>query len=1090
LDDSAAPLIQPIADQVAVIDTSFQLTIDADDPDPSDVLLYELLEAPAGLVIDPGTGELNWTPLFADIGVYTVRVRVSDPSGAADETFFELWVIADNLPPVIDVVPDRGAAPGNLVQVQVIAVDPDDDDIVFSLSERPTGITIDPTTGLIRWTPTTQQLGPHTVTVVAEDEFSALDQVSFEVFVDLNRAPVALDDSGYRVERGDTLMVPSPGVLINDSDPNGDALTSERMVGPSQGSLQLNSDGSFDYTPDNPVGTIGLQLKWEEVNSNGGPSGGWQPLIGQLDDDPAAEIIVHDSTATVTRIEAFDGDTGAQEWERSFGNREVGPSNEGEPALADIDLDGRPEILFVGGDPDSFPTRFLRLYALEHDGSLKWISESLPKQGYDPTRDEIRNQANGDIFDSAISVADLDGDGMPEIIVASGGEFTQFHVWDANGRKLDYAFNPGPRKSNSAPRVNVVDLDLDGEYEVLVGNTAFTREGEVIWSRDDVPDNGESYTFLQVANLDNDPFPELVRRPGRSLRNDVVAWNHDGTDLWEYDFDGSSSAFTWSPLTIADFNNDGQAEVLTASNQSEDQFDVLNGADGTILWSKDVPTGRAGATVFDLDRDGFNEVVFIDDLSNLHIWDGRDGTERLVVDLNGQNIFPTESTVPVFADVDADGRSELVLPGGFSFSSAPSLQVWESTNDDWAPMRAVWNQDPYFVTNINDDLTVPAEPRPHWLLPGLNQAMVNERLPEDRVEEQDQFTYRANDGELVSNTATVNITILPPNAAPQILSAPRTTASPGFEYVYQALAVDADAGELLVWAIAEGPAGLSVDSQGRLTWTPMAADLGEHTVVLQVTDTIGVSGFQTFVIRVQGAVSVPNLAGLTDVQAIDAVEGAGLRVDPLREVFSDLIAAGLVVSQSPAAGTSAAAGDSVLVEVSLGPLPVAVPDVITLTLDDATTAILDQGFALGSIDYVNDDLQPVGTILIQDPAPRTRAVPGTMLDLTISGGPRATIEITPPVIRAGGSADVTVVVRDVDGSVLDPQPAVSLSLVFSPGDVLGTAPTLNAGTLSTNADSQGLLEVQAQFTTRGTEQVSATAVIAQAVSDGDGANIH
>jgi VCBS repeat-containing protein len=45
------------------------------------------------------------------------------------------------------------------------------------------------------------------------------------------------------------LNVPAPGVLDNDSDPDGDDLTAVLDTDVSNGSLTLNSDGSFTYTP-------------------------------------------------------------------------------------------------------------------------------------------------------------------------------------------------------------------------------------------------------------------------------------------------------------------------------------------------------------------------------------------------------------------------------------------------------------------------------------------------------------------------------------------------------------------------------------------------------------------------------------------------------------------------------------------------------------------------------------------------------------------------------------------------------------------------------------------------------------------------
>jgi hypothetical protein len=67
--------------------------------------------------------------------------------------------------------------------------------------------------------------------------------------------PVAGDDP-YAVEADSVLSVAEPGVLDNDSDPNGDPLTASLVSGPSHGTLALEPDGSFLYTPD--AGFVGL----------------------------------------------------------------------------------------------------------------------------------------------------------------------------------------------------------------------------------------------------------------------------------------------------------------------------------------------------------------------------------------------------------------------------------------------------------------------------------------------------------------------------------------------------------------------------------------------------------------------------------------------------------------------------------------------------------------------------------------------------------------------------------------------------------------------------------------------------------------
>ena len=53
----------------------------------------------------------------------------------------------------------------------------------------------------------------------------------------------------YSTNEDTTLTVPAPGVLPNYSDPDGDTLTAVKVTDPSHGSLTLNADGSFTYTP-------------------------------------------------------------------------------------------------------------------------------------------------------------------------------------------------------------------------------------------------------------------------------------------------------------------------------------------------------------------------------------------------------------------------------------------------------------------------------------------------------------------------------------------------------------------------------------------------------------------------------------------------------------------------------------------------------------------------------------------------------------------------------------------------------------------------------------------------------------------------
>src|SRR5438876_286215 len=65
----------------------------------------------------------------------------------------------------------------------------------------------------------------------------------------VNDAPVAVNDDSYTTPEDTQLTVIAPGVLANDSDVDGNALSAMLVTNPSHGALTLNSDGSLVYMP-------------------------------------------------------------------------------------------------------------------------------------------------------------------------------------------------------------------------------------------------------------------------------------------------------------------------------------------------------------------------------------------------------------------------------------------------------------------------------------------------------------------------------------------------------------------------------------------------------------------------------------------------------------------------------------------------------------------------------------------------------------------------------------------------------------------------------------------------------------------------
>jgi len=224
---------------------TFDYALRAIDPD-GDPVQWSLDSAPHGVSIDPAFGTLIWTPDESELGPQTIVVRVTDPAGASGTQTIRLVVECADSPPSIVSTPVTDAGTKTPYFYGVRAIDPENEKLTYALDLAPDGMTIDPDTGLIRWTPTADQVGAQEVRVKVTDGFGGEALQSFTaqvVAVTPDRAPVVTSIPPLRapVDAAYTYQVRAV-------DPEGQAVTFS-LISPPEGMTIDAATGLIRWTP-------------------------------------------------------------------------------------------------------------------------------------------------------------------------------------------------------------------------------------------------------------------------------------------------------------------------------------------------------------------------------------------------------------------------------------------------------------------------------------------------------------------------------------------------------------------------------------------------------------------------------------------------------------------------------------------------------------------------------------------------------------------------------------------------------------------------------------------------------------------------
>ncbi|MEM6693094.1 MAG: tandem-95 repeat protein [Pseudomonadota bacterium] len=303
-------------DTAAVIALADLLSNDSD-PDGDTVSFDGIVVPPAnGALVDNLDGTLTYTPDANFNGSDGFAITVSDGNGGVAQSNVFVTVAAVNDDPTA-VNDEESVVTGTSVVVALLANDSDVDGdglILASVSDGANGTVVNNNDGTVTYTPTGAFTGTDTFSYTISDGNGgeATASVTMLVLAEPNADPVAANDAYSTNEDVPLTVAVTEGVLDNDTDTNGDPLTASVTDDVDNGTLALNSDGSFTYTPDADFNGTDTFTYAADDGKGGIDTAEVSITVNPVNDDPVANNDVATTAEDITvSIDVLGNDTDA-----------------------------------------------------------------------------------------------------------------------------------------------------------------------------------------------------------------------------------------------------------------------------------------------------------------------------------------------------------------------------------------------------------------------------------------------------------------------------------------------------------------------------------------------------------------------------------------------------------------------------------------------------------------------------------------------------------------------------------------------------------------------------------------------------------